>query len=350
MEALLGFFNTVNKKNVIVFLEQFALMLESGLAPATALDSLVRQQDDPKFARVLGHISHRLNGGVGLTTAFRMYPELFPPTTIVLLRSGEEGGDIAGRMRRAATLLQKQLDFRARLKQAVTSPLLTASICGLVVLTVIKFVFPKFIGMYRDMELDFPAISQLVFTLVEFIDHPLTMFLVTGSVLALIVFRGQVKRKCLDFLLWCPLTQPIVGKVLCASLCETLAYLHKDGVPVQRALQMLTETTEFELHRIRLERAKRILVHTGSLSEAMQPVDYFPPVFHSMLAVGEESGSMDQLLAANQKLMEDEIEYLSRTVTSILEPMVLCVMGVSMAILFVGMFLPIYGILSKLGG
>lgn len=325
-------------------------MLESGLAPATALDSLVRQQDDPRFAKVLSHISQRLNSGVGLTAAFRMYPELFSPTTIVLLRSGEEGGDIAGRMRRAASLLQKQLDFRSRLKQALASPLTTAAFCSAVVMLVVKLVFPKFIVMYRDMELEFPMISRVVFSLVEFVDHPLTVAILCSAIVAGIVFRRQIKQKSLNLLLWFPVTQPIVGKILCASLCETLAYLHKDGVPVQRALQMLTETTEFELHRTRLERAKRILMYTGSLSEAMQPVDYFPPVFHSMLTIGEESGSMDQLLTANQKLMEDEIEYLVRTITATLEPLVLCVMGIAMAILFVGMFLPIYGILSKLGG
>lgn len=350
LEALMGFFNAVHKKRVIVFLEQLALMIESGLAPATALESLVQQESDPRFARALRHILQRIQGGVGLTASFAMYPELFPTTTIVLLRAGEEGGDIAGRMRRAAQLLQKQLDFRTRLKQAVSSPLTTAAICGVVIVLVIKLVFPKFISMYREMELEFPAVSNLVFSLVEFIDHPLTLALLAGSLVASVIFRRQLKQKCLDLLLWFPLTQPIVGKILCASLCETLAYLHKDGVPVQRALHMLTETTEFEAHRIRLRRAKRILTYTGSLSEAMHPVDYFPPVFHSMLAVGEESGNMDQLLAANQRLMEEEIDHLIRSITAMLEPMIICLMGLAMAVLFIGMFLPIYGILSKLGG
>lgn len=349
LETLLGFFNAVHKKNVIVFLDQLALMIESGLAPATAIEGLVQQESDPRLARALEHILERIHSGQGLTAAFSTYPELFPATTLVLVRAGEEAGDIGGRLRRAAQLLQKQLDFRSRLKHAVTSPLTTAMICGVVVLAVIKLVFPKFIAMYREMELDFPAISSFVFSLVEFVDHPLTIVLGLGAVLAGLVFRRSLRQKCLDALLWFPLTQPIVGKILCASLCETLAYLHKDGVPVQRGLHMLTETTEFEAHRIRLHRAKRVLISTGSLSEALTPVDYFPPLFHSMLAIGEESGSMDQLLEANQRLMEEETEYLIRTITTMIEPLIVGLMGLTMTILFVGMFLPIYGILSKLG-
>ena len=349
LETLLGFFNAVHKKNVIVFLDQLALMIESGLAPATAIEGLVQQESDPRFARALEHILKRIHSGMGMTASFSMYPELFPATTLVLIRAGEEAGDIAGRLRRAAQLLQKQLDFRSRLKQAVTSPLTTAAICGGVVLLVIKLVFPKFIAMYRDMDMEFPAISSFVFSLVEFVDHPLTIALGFGALIAGLVFRRQLRQKCLDALLWFPLTQPMVGKILCASLCETLAYLHKDGVPIQRGLHMLTETTEFEAHRLRLQKAKRVLTYTGSLSEALNPVDYFPPLFHSMLAIGEESGSVDQLLEANQRLMEEEIEYLIRSITTMIEPLIVGLMGLTMTVLFVGMFLPIYGILSKLG-
>ncbi len=332
------------------FLEQLALMIENGLSPGMAMDSLAEQQDDPRFGKILDHISRKVHGGFALTAAFGLYPELFPPTTIVLVRAGEEGGDIAGRLRRASQLMLKQVDFQARIKHAVTSPLITAGACGFVLFLVVKLVFPRFVALYEQMDLEFPLISKVVFMVVGFFNHPLVLLAMVVTVVGVIMFRKELTQRLLDFLLWFPYTQPTLGKILCASMCETLAYLHRDGVPVHRALHMLTVTTPFAMHRTKLENAKKLLTVTGSLSESLEQMGYFPPVFHSMLAVGEESGAMDKLLAANQKLMEEEIEHLVSTLTSMLEPLVICVMGVCMAVLFVGMFLPIYGILNKLGG
>jgi type IV pilus assembly protein PilC len=350
MASLLDLFSRVNKKSVAVFLDQLALMIENGLSPGVAIDSLAEQQDDPRFGKILDDICNKVHTGSDLSAAFGLYPDLFPPTTLVLVRAGEEGGDIAGRLRRASTLLQRQLDFQSRVKHAVTSPLITAGACGLVLFLVVKLVFPRFVALYQQMDLEFPAISRVVFTFVEFLNHPITMLLIVAGIVASIMFRKELTQKLLNFLLWFPWTQPVVGKILCASLCETLAYLHRDGVPVHRALHMITVTTPFEVHRNKLENAKRILTVTGSLSEALESMVYFPRVFHSMLAVGEESGSMDELLSANQKLMEEEIDHLVGQITAMLEPLVICGMGICMAILFIGMFLPIYGILSKLGG
>lgn len=331
------------------FLDQLAMMIENGLAPGTAMDSLAEQQDDPRFAKVLNHVSGCIQGGFTMTNAFSQYPDLFPSTVIVLIRSGEEGGDIGGRLHRAAGLLSKQLDFQARIKHAVTSPLITAGACGFVLFLVVKLVFPRFVALYEQMDLEFPLISRLVFMGVGFLNHPITLLLMAGALVGAVFYRRELKHRLLNFLLWCPWTRPTIGKILCASVCETLAYLHKDGVPVYRALHMLAQTTPFDEHKAKLEDARKMLTVTGSLHESLENMVYFPPVFHSMLAVSEESGSMDELLAANQRLMEEEIDSLVNNITSMLEPIVISVMGVIMAVLFIGMFLPIYGILSKLG-
>lgn len=331
-------------------MDQLSLMIENGLAPGTAIDALAEQQDDPRFAKILNQICQKIHSGFALTSAFSLYPDLFPPTVLVLIKAGEEGGDIAGRLRRASQLMQKQLDFQAKIKHAVTSPLITASACGFVLFLVVKLVFPKFVALYEQMDLEFPPISKFVFLIVGFFNHPITLALIAAAVIGGVMFRRELTQRLLDFLLWFPYTQQVVGKVLCANLCETLAYLHKDGVPIHRALHMITVTTPFTVHRAKLENAKRILTATGSLAESMELMAYFPPVFHSMLTVSEESGAMDKLLTANQKLMEEEIDHLVGNITAMLEPIVICVMGVCMAILFVGMFLPIYGILNKLGG
>ena len=121
--------------------------------------------------------------------------------------------------------------------------------CATVLLLVIKLVFPRFVALYAQLSLKLPLISKLIFLVVGALAHPLTMVLGLGALVAVIVHRRALRQELFDLLLWLPLTRPLVGKLLCASLCENLAYLYKDGVPVQRALEMLASTTPFAAHR-----------------------------------------------------------------------------------------------------
>lgn len=348
--SLLELVSPLNRNSVAVFLEQMGMMIQNGLSPGAALASLADHQDDPRLGRVIENVSLAVHSGRTLSQAFARYPEVFPPTVLLVVRSGEEGGDIAGRLRRAGDLMQRQLDLQAQVKHAVAGPLATAAVCATVLLLVIKLVFPRFVALYAQLSLKLPLISKLIFLVVGALAHPLTMVLGLGALVAVIVHRRALRQELFDLLLWLPLTRPLVGKLLCASLCENLAYLYKDGVPVQRALEMLASTTPFAAHRFKLREAGRVLCLTGCLSEALKGLDYFPPVFHSMLFTGEESGTMDEMLSANRVLMEQEIEALLSGIKAMLEPALITVMGITMGVLFVGMFLPIYGILSSLGG
>ena len=325
-------------------------MLESGLTPGVAIHALAQQQTDPRFVECLGEIDRRIRTGTSLSSAFALYPELFPAEVVILVRSGEEGGDIAGRLRRAAQLLHRGMEVRARILQAVTSPLITAAACGLVLFLVVELVFPKFVGLYDQMDLTFPLISRLVFGAVQFLNHPLTLTLMGASLVAAVIYRRAIRSLLLESLFRLPWMRPMMGKILCASLCETFVFLHQDGVPIQRAFQMIISNTTLDDHRVRLEQSKKLLISTGSLAESMYSIDYFPSFFHHMLVVGEETGGLDKLLSASQRMMEEEMDTLVNTLTAVLEPLVICFMGCIMAVLFVGMFLPIYGILEKLGG
>lgn len=343
-------FGRVDSKTVSIFLEQFGLMIANGLSPGMALDGLAEQQEDPKFAAVLEDMNKRIHSGYNISGSMAKHPDVFPATAIMLIRSGEEGGDIAGRLTRAGQVIARTNEFTARIKSAIMSPLVTASVCGLVLFFIVKTVFPKFLAMYDQMDLEFPAISRLVFTGVNIVNHPLLLVLVVILAILGMAFRKELQQRLFNFLLWLPFTRPFVGKLLCASMCEVIAFLHKDGVALHRILNMLIDNTEFKTHQIKLERCKKTLVTTGSLADAVANLDYFPPVFHTMISVGEESGSLDHLLEASQRLLEEEVDMVVNQLATILEPVVICTMGIVMGVLFVGMFLPIYGLLNSLGG
>jgi type IV pilus assembly protein PilC len=349
-EQLSSHFSKVDPRSLAAFLDQFGLMLQCGLTPGTALDALGENQSSKKLEGVIEDMNQLIHQGHTVTNAMSRHPDVFPSTVIMLVRVGEQGGDLARQFRRASEMLQRSNSFIAKIKGAIASPLVTAMFCSVILFAIVKLVFPRFLSMYESMDIEFPAISRLVILVVNFINHPVTLICIVGLVVFSVFAREQLTEKIFNFLLIFPPTKLVVGKILCATTCETLATLHKDGVPLHRILGLLADSQQYSVHRTRLEDCKKVLVSTGSLHESLGTIDYFPNFFHAMVAIGEETGALDELLHSCQSLLEQEIEVLVEQISNALEPAVTCLMGISMAILFIGMFLPIYGILNKLGG
>lgn len=343
-------FSDLNQRTLATFLDQFGLMLQCGLQPGTALEALGQNQPSQKLCEVIEDISQRIHSGHALAEAMARHPDVFPGTVLILVRTGEQSGDLAGQLRRAGEMVNRTDVFVSKVKGAITGPLVTAGFCGLILFLIVKLVFPRFVVMYDNMEIEFPAISKAVLAFVSVVNHPITLALVVGVIVYAAFNRRKVQEFALDLLLLFPPTRPVLGSMLCATTCETLSTLHAQGVPLHKALTLIAQSVPYRAHKSNLENARKALVSTGSLHESLAGIDYFPPFFHAMVAIGEETGALGDLLASCQRMLEEEIEAVVERVASALEPAVTCLMGVAMGVLFVGMFLPIYGVLNKLGG
>lgn len=343
-------FSDLDQRTLAAFLDQFGLMLQCGLQPATALDALSANQPSEKLCAVIEEISNRIHTGHTLADAMGRHPDVFPGTVLILVKVGEQSGDLASQLRRAGEMVQRTDTFVSKVKGAITGPLVTAAFCGMILFLIVKLVFPRFVAMYDTMDIEFPTISRIVLSVVSVVNHPVTLALVVILVVFGLTNRKKMQSIALDFLLAFPPTRPVLGSMLCATTCETLSTLHAQGVPLHRALTLIADSVPYRRHKMNLHDCKKALVSTGSLHESLAGIDYFPPFFHAMVAIGEETGALDELLHSCQKMLEEEIESLVERVASALEPAVTCLMGISMGVLFIGMFLPIYGVLNKLGG
>ena len=228
-------------------------------------------------------------------------------------------------------------------KKAVASPLITAGACALVMLGIVKFVLPKFLDLYDRMDLEFPLISRVVFGIVKDRQPPHDLVRGPAGGDRGLRFRVELRERLFELGLLLPWTRSVLGNVLCARVCETLSYLHSDGVPLHKALDLMVKTAPYRLHREALMDSRRELIATGCLSEALHRITYFPHSFHTMVAVGEESGSLDDLLEASRKFMDDEVEMVVSRITTTLEPLAVCAMGICMAFLFVACSCPSTG-------
>ncbi len=335
---------------VAVLLQQLALLLENGVPPGAALNVLQAQQSHPRLVRTLDIILDRVcKHGWSLSSSLATFPDVFPPTAIMLVKAGETGGDLAGRLRKAGELLERSANLSARIGQALTGPAITIAAGFLILLCIVKFVMPRFLGLYHQMNLELPLLSKIVIGLVGAVNHPafIVLFLLTLAVLW--HFRRELSERVFEMALHAPVVGPWIGVVLCKQFCDIIASLHREGVTLNQSLTMLARTSPHRLHRRYLEAARDRLVLEGSISQAVSTIPYFPSMVSNLCQVGEESGSLDLLLESLARLLEQQVEVVVTQLVTILEPVVVCAIGVVTAILFVGMFLPVYGVLSSLG-
>jgi type IV pilus assembly protein PilC len=339
-----------NQQSVAISLQQYSLMLRSGVASAEALDILAQQSPDPVVRQAFEQIADDvIRRGHSLSNAMRKHPGIFNKTTVLLIRAAEESSNLAERLERAGLLIERQQRVQSQIRSALVSPLITTGACLTILFAIVKFVLPKFLDMYATMGMKLPVVSQFVISLVHLLNSPL--FLLGLLVAGMLTYQNWpvLREKMFEKALAWPLTRNFVGSMLAIQFADILATTLKDGIPIQRAMDLLRDTSPYKLHATQMDLVGERIRNSGSLSEALEDVYYFPKMISAMLCVGEESGHLDELLDAARSLLEEQNAQLSSQIVAMIEPMAIAGMGVSMGVICVGMFLPIYGMLSQLG-
>lgn len=348
LELLLA--GQLQAKTVAICLQQMGMMLDSGVSIAETFMALERQNEHPKLRRVLEDINEKVTRtGWKLSGALAEHPDVFPVYAVMLARAGETGGNLAGRLTRAGELMERDANLAKQIKTALTGPMMTMLFGGGVAFGVVKFVMPKFLGLYANMGVELPLLSKLVIGFVNFVNHPAFLVALVGGGFVLYKARHRLAEWLFNKALTMPKVSGWLGIMLCAQLCDILASLVKEGVPILQALQMIANTTQRRVHRENLDRVCNELRTEGSLSEAFLQIPYFPVMFHSVCTVAEETGGLDDMLRSVNRLLEQEVDVVVSSVVNLVEPVTVSVLGAFMAVMFVGMFLPIYGLLTNLG-
>lgn len=338
------------RARLAVCLGQLALMLRSGISVGESIAILVEQTEHPQLREALEGVETMVcSHGWRLSQAMEKFPDVFPPYAVMMTRSGEESGSLDARLLRASQLLERTEHLRNRVKGALTSPLMTAGASLLVLLFVVKFVLPKFVSLYASMEMEFPFITRIMLAIVSFFDHPLTLFAGGCFLAAAYLSRVQIRHALFELAVRTPWVKNIVGSFLGAEFCEIVAFLYRDGVPIDRVLAMMARSAENPMHRANLENMLRTLQATGDFSRALLEVPYFPATVSGMATVAEESGDLYRMLKAVGNLMEQKNEMLLFQLVTLIEPLTIAFLGVVMGFFFIAMFVPVYGMLNQMG-
>ncbi len=341
---------TVKAIDVQLFSRQLYTLMRAGVPILRSLSGLIESTSHIAFARVIVSLRESLEAGRDLSTAMRQHPAVFSPFYVAMVRVGEATGRLDEIFLRMFEHLEFERETRARIKEALRYPsfVLIAMVVAVSVINV--FVIPAFAKVYAGMGAELPLMTRILIETSR-ITLAYGWFMLAGGVLAVAGFRvwraTDGGRLIWDrFKLRLPLTGSIVLRSTLARFARTLALSMKSGIPAAQALSIVAEVTDNAWIASRVEQMRNGIERGESILRTAQTAAVFNPVVLQMIAVGEETGSIDELMQEVAEMYEREVDYEIKTLAARIEPLIIAAMGGIVLVLALGVFLPMWDLAS----
>jgi type IV pilus assembly protein PilC len=337
----------ITDKDLTMFTRQLATMMKAGVPLLQAFDIVGKGHANPSMSKLILDIRSDIETGTSLNNAFRKYPRYFDSLFCNLVGAGEQAGILEDLLHRLAVYKEKTLALKSKIKSALTYPIAILAVAFIVVAVIMIWVVPAFKSVFASFGADLPAPTLIVMGISEFFVQ--WWYLIFGSIFGSIYFFFQSWRRSLKMqramdrlLLRLPIFGEVIRKATIARWTRTLATMFAAGVPLVEALDSVGGASG---NAVYLDATRRIQteVSTGtSLTVAMQNVNVFPSLVTQMVAIGEESGALDGMLGKVADFFEDEVDEAVAALSSLMEPMIMVILGVLIGGLVVAMYLPIF--------
>jgi general secretion pathway protein F len=324
---------------------QLATLVGAGVPVVSALQSLSAQVDDPESRSVLVEIQEGVRSGMSLARAVESQPGTFPELYVSMVRAGEESGTLSLSLSRLADHLEEQARTVNRVRSALTYPLLMASVAGLVIVFLLSFVVPKIVGVFSHLGQALPLPTRVLIAVSGLFAAGwwVLLLLLGGLVVAgrRYLATGKGKRVRDSLLLRLPILGRIVQLSALSRFARTLSTMVAGGIPIDRALRIVAPVVGNAVFAERIEAAAARVVEGSSLSEALRQHAEIPPTLVQMVAVGEESGKLDYLLEKMGEAIDGEVEARLSRALSLMEPVIILIMGTVVAYIVISVLLPL---------
>ncbi|NLX96211.1 MAG: type II secretion system F family protein [Rhodopirellula sp.] len=340
----------VSKSDLIYATSQLAIMVDTGITLSAALAGIVEQEENPTFRKVLAELKNAVEGGEDFSTALARYPKLFDKTYVSLVRASEATGSLGAMLDRVANYLRKELETRGKVRAAMAYPGVMMVLAAGVTVFLLTYILPKFTPMFKSRGTQLPKPTLLMMSASEVILDYWYLWLAGFVVVMAGYFIGRRTDPGRRFLDWLKISLPIVGptfrKVIISRSIRTLGTMLANGVSVLEALKLCGEVSGNYYYE-QLWREVRDQVTAGKrICEVLEGNALFPRVLVQMIACGEETARLDYVLERVSAYYDQEVETSLKTTTSMLEPIMISVMGVVVGGIGLALLLPIFS-LSK---
>ena len=344
-------FNKVAFVDIVDFTRQLAIMLNAGLTLVECLAILEKQITKEGMVAVIRSIQKEILSGNTLSRALQKYPEHFSNLYIALVKSGEASGKMSDILLKLADNLEKQREFQSKIKGALTYPIVVFVGMIVIMFIMITFVMPKLLNLYKDFNIDLPLSTKILMAVSSFLVH-FWPFMIAGGFIASRFIQNYLKtvqgKLLLDTVM---LRLPIFGKVVSISSLvdstRTLSILIGSGVSILDTLSIIIETTENSLYRNSFKNILKQVEKGVSLGDSFNNENLFPPILVQMVTVGEQTGHLDDTMMRISHYFDLEAETSIKTITTLIEPLILVVLGVGVGFLVISVITPIYNLTTS---
>jgi general secretion pathway protein F len=339
-------FNRISSEEVYVITRQLATLHGAGIPLDTALSSLVDQTRNTALKKVMAQIKGKVSEGKTLAQSMGEHPKLFPHIFINMIRAGEESGSLSVVLEQLADFSEKQQALKGRLRAALYYPVFMAFIGTAILFILITYIVPNITQVFKDMEQTLPLPTLFLIGFSSFLKNYWWALLGGGlvAVMLLRMFINTVRGRSLwDLIkLRMPIIGPVAQKIILARFASTLASLNHSGVEFMVAMRIVrTLVNNVRIAEV-VDAAMEHVQRGQSMTVALAASPWFPPMFVQMIAVGEQSGSLEVMLNKVAEAYERDVETAVKGMTSLLEPMMITAMGLAVGFIVISILLPIF--------
>ena len=342
----------VSAKNLAVFVRQFSVMIDAGLPLVQCLDILGSQEEDKNFAAVILATRTDVESGASLADAMKKHPKTFDPLFTNMIAAGEAGGILDTILKRLATYIEKAVKLAGQVKSAMIYPIAVIVIAGAVVGVILWKVIPTFAQLFAGLGADLPLPTRVVIALSNNLVNYFP-FLLVGAGAAGYGFKTYYAttngRRAIDSLtLKLPVLGNIMRKIAVARFCRTLSTLISSGVPILDGLEITAKTAGNAIVEDAIMVTRKSIERGETIAVPLKDTKVFPPMVTQMIGVGEATGALDTMLAKIADFYEEEVDTAVAGLLTLLEPIMIAVLGIVVGGIVIAMYLPIFDLISKL--
>ncbi|MBD2616001.1 MAG: type II secretion system F family protein [Nostoc sp. ZfuVER08] len=347
-------FVKVSVKDKAVFSRQFAVLMNAGVAIVRSLGVLSEQCSNTKLKQALVEISNDVQTGMNLSEAMRKHPDCFDGLYVSMIQAGEVGGVLDEVLNRLAKLLEDVARLQNQIKSALSYPTVVGFIAVAIFLGMTIFLIPVFAKIFTEIGTELPPLTQFLMDASIFLRSPKVFGLIGGLVGLKIAYSRYAKtpvgRQTIDRLsLKMPLFGDLIQKSSVARFSRTFGSLTRSGVPILTCLEIVRDTSGNQVIANAIDAARLEIQQGGMISIALQRDQVFPAMAIQMISIGEETGELDGMLMKVADFYEDEVEQAVKALTSVLEPIMILVLGGMVGTILLAMYLPMFKVFEKLG-
>src|SRR6187399_2394402 len=345
---------SVSAKNLAVFTRQFSVMIDAGLPLVQCLEILGTQEEDKNFASVILATRTDVESGASLADAMKKHPKAFDPLFTNMIAAGEAGGILDTILKRLATYIEKNVKLKAQVKSAMIYPVAIIVIAAVVVTVILWKVIPTFANLFAGLGAELPLPTRIVIGLSNGLVRymPFVLVGIGGFVFGLRSYYNTPNgRMNIDRLM---LKAPVFGsmfrKIAVARFCRTLATLLASGVSILEALDITAKTAGNAVVEQALYATRKSIEGGETIAAPLKETTVFPPMVVQMISVGETTGALDTMLGKIADFYEEEVDVAVAGLLTLLEPIMIAVLGGVVGGIVIAMYMPIFSLISKLTG